>query len=60
MGTAFRTSCHMLNLIQRLMLESFRKKAEKAISEGLISASERKEIMQAYDNGLRGYTYYER
>jgi arginine decarboxylase len=44
----------------RLMLESFRKKAEKAISEGLISASERKEIMQAYDNGLRGYTYYER
>ncbi|HHW22162.1 MAG TPA: biosynthetic arginine decarboxylase [Clostridiaceae bacterium] len=42
------------------MLENFRKTAEKAISEGLISASERKEIMQAYDNGLRGYTYYER
>ncbi len=44
----------------KIMLENFRKKAEKAISEGLISASERKEIMQAYDNGLRGYTYYER
>lgn len=44
----------------KYMLEAFRKKAEKAVSDGFISASERKEIMQAYDNGLRGYTYYER
>lgn len=44
----------------KFMLELFRKKAEKAVIDGLISASERKEIMQAYDNGLRGYTYYER
>ncbi|WP_242855767.1 hypothetical protein [Ruminiclostridium josui] len=42
------------------MLVSFREKAEQAIHEGLISASERPEIMRAYDNGLRGYTYYER
>ena len=42
------------------MLVHFREKAEEAIREGLISASDRKEIMQAYDNGLRGYTYYER
>lgn len=42
------------------MLVRFREKAEEAIRDGLISASERREIMQAYDNGLRGYTYYER
>jgi arginine decarboxylase len=42
------------------MLVSFREKAEEAIHEGRISASERPEIMKAYDNGLRGYTYYER
>ena len=42
------------------MLVRFREKAEDAIRDGLISASERREIMQAYDNGLRGYTYYER
>lgn len=42
------------------MLISFREKAEDAIRDGLISASERPEIMRAYDNGLRGYTYFER
>ncbi len=42
------------------MLDKFRQKAEEAIREGRISASERPEIMRAYDNGLRGYTYYER
>lgn len=42
------------------MLVRFREKAEEAIRDGLISASERREIMQAYDNGMRGYTYYER
>ncbi|MDP4183092.1 MAG: biosynthetic arginine decarboxylase [Bacillota bacterium] len=42
------------------MLVSFREKAEEAIRDGLISASDRREIMRAYDNGLRGYTYYER
>jgi arginine decarboxylase len=42
------------------LLVRFREKAEEAIRDGRISASERREIMQAYDNGLRGYTYYER
>lgn len=42
------------------MLVRFRETAEEAIHDGLISASERPEIMRAYDNGLRGYTYYER
>jgi len=35
-------------------------KAEKAIKEGLITAKDRREIVSAYDDGLRGYTYYER
>ena len=42
------------------MLVRFRETAEEAIRDGLISASDRPEIMRAYDNGLRGYTYYER
>lgn len=42
------------------MVVSFREKAEQAIHEGLINACERPEIMRAYENGLRGYTYYER
>ena len=42
------------------MLNRFRETAERAIHEGLISATDRREIMRAYDNGLRGYTYYER
>jgi len=42
------------------MLVRFRATAEAAIHEGLINGVERKEIMQAFQNGLRGYTYYER
>ena len=42
------------------MLVRFRQTAEDAIRDGLISVADRREIMRAYDNGLRGYTYYER
>jgi arginine decarboxylase len=42
------------------MLVRFRETAEDAIRDGLINAADRPEIMRAYDNGLRGYTYYER
>lgn len=42
------------------MLVRFRQTAEDAVREGLISASDRREIMRAYDNGLNGYTYFER
>lgn len=44
----------------KIMLTRFRERAEEAIREGFITASDRREIMRAYDNGLRGYTYYER
>jgi len=38
----------------------FRKTAEQAVKDGKITAQERKEVMQAYEAGLRGYTYFER
>jgi len=44
----------------RQMLVDFREMAEQAIREGKITVNERLEIMKAYDNGLRGYTYYEK
>jgi len=42
------------------MHASFRETAEEAVRMGLISARDRREIMASFDNGLRGYTYYER
>ena len=44
----------------KIMLTRFREIAENAIREGLITVTDRRDIMAAYDNGLRGYTYYER
>jgi len=44
----------------KLMFSRFRERAEEAIREGYITATDRREIMRAFDNGLRGYTYYER
>ena len=38
----------------------FRKTAEEAVKKGLILPSERKTIMKCYEEGLLGYTYYER
>lgn len=42
------------------MLVRLRETAEQAIHEGRITAGERPEIMRAYEDGMRGYTYYER
>jgi arginine decarboxylase len=42
------------------LLVRFREMAEGAVRRGLITASERREIKQAYEAGLRGYTYFER
>lgn len=38
---------------------SLRKKAETAVNKGLISPNERKLILETFEIGLRGYTYYE-
>lgn len=42
------------------MRRSFRKTTEKAVKDGYISTNEHREIMDAFDNGLSGYTYYEK
>ena len=44
----------------KVMQNNFRETAEEAIREGRITVGDRREIMAAYDNGLRGYTYFER
>ncbi len=41
------------------MIERVRKMAERAVSLKLINTVQRKEIMKAYQDGMRGYTYYE-
>jgi arginine decarboxylase len=44
----------------RRILEDLRARAEKAVRSGKISPSERYQIMSAFEDGLRGYTYFER
>ena len=42
------------------MRRNFRQSAEEAVRDGLITAADRRDIVSSYENGLRGYTYYER
>jgi arginine decarboxylase len=42
------------------MVAQFRNFAEQAVMGGRITPEERREIMAAYEVGLRGYTYFER
>ena len=44
----------------RRILEGLRKVAEGAVRNGRIQPAERFSIMKAFEDGLRGYTYYER
>ncbi|MDR1489077.1 MAG: biosynthetic arginine decarboxylase [Desulfovibrio sp.] len=44
----------------RRILEGLRKAAEQAVRAGRIQPAERLPIMQAFEDGLRGYTYFER
>jgi arginine decarboxylase len=44
----------------RRILEKLRKAAEKAVRDGRILPAERLSTMQAFEDGLRGYTYFER
>ncbi|MBP3730701.1 MAG: arginine decarboxylase, partial [Mailhella sp.] len=41
------------------VLLGIRKSAERAVREGRITPAQRFKLMQAFENGLRGYTYYE-
>lgn len=42
------------------MLDRMRQTAEQAVRSGRITAEERRQIMDAYETGLRGYTYFEK
>ncbi len=41
------------------VVKKFRSLAENAVSSKRITAGERREIMSAFEDGLRGYTYFE-
>jgi arginine decarboxylase len=41
------------------MVERVRARAERAVRQNLITAQDRREIMTAFETGLRGYTYFE-
>ena len=43
----------------RELVSRFKRAAERSVREGRISAAERRAIMEAYEAGLRGYTYFE-
>ena len=43
----------------RAMIERVRRTAERAVRESRITPEERREIMASYEDGLRGYTYFE-
>lgn len=42
------------------MIRRIRKMAEEAVENNRISPRERRRIMDAYEDGMRGYTYFER
>ncbi|MBQ1960620.1 MAG: arginine decarboxylase, partial [Akkermansia sp.] len=44
----------------RDLVSRFRNIAEKAVENGLITPRQRRVALEAYRNGLNGYTYYER
>ena len=42
------------------MVRRVREMSEQAVKTGRMTAKERRAVMDAYENGLRGYTYFER
>lgn len=44
----------------RRILDNLRDAAEQAVRKGAISPRERQSVMQAFEDGMRGYTYFER
>ncbi|MGD9947117.1 MAG: biosynthetic arginine decarboxylase [Desulfobulbus sp.] len=57
------TVAEVLSYVQydpKRLFVRFRETAEQAVRDGKICAQERREIVAAYEAGLRGYTYFER
>jgi arginine decarboxylase len=44
----------------RQLVENVRQKAEEAVRAGRITVPQRRALLEAYEAGMRGYTYYER
>lgn len=44
----------------KVLVENFRHKLEQAVRDGRISVAQRRKLLQSYEAGMRGYTYYER
>jgi arginine decarboxylase len=42
----------------RELMNRLREKAERAVRDGVINGHQRRRLTAAYENGLRGYTYY--
>jgi len=42
------------------LYEQFRKTAEQAVRDGVISVADRQQMLAAYSESLRGYTYFEK
>jgi arginine decarboxylase len=42
------------------MLHRFRMRAESAVREGLITVTQRQEMLRLFDESLRGYTFFEK
>jgi arginine decarboxylase len=42
------------------MIRRIRKLAEEAVRDEAITAKDRRQIMETFENGMRGYTYFER
>lgn len=43
----------------KVVLEKFRRKAEEAVRDGLISVAKRQQMLKAFRESLQGYTYFE-
>src|SRR5690606_10579861 len=42
------------------LYQQFRTTAERAVRDGIISVADRQQMLAAYSEGLRGYTYFEK
>src|SRR5699024_1899625 len=43
----------------KTVLEKFRRKAENAVRDGLITVAKRQQMLKAFRESLQGYTYFE-
>ena len=41
------------------MIMNFQSAAEKAVKKGLLTPAERRRVVEAYEHGMSGYTYFE-